>query len=92
MNGWFGEGGKATQATAPNANIVREVLCTLRMRIAAGSATFLIKVKSHRGEPIDEQADDMADEGRQEEDEVSTWTTRTRQMVFKKADEHGGRK
>ena len=92
VNGWIGEGGKAMLATAPNADIMREVLCTLRMRIAAGSATFLIKVKSHRGEPINEQADHMADEGRQEEDDVSTWTTRTGRMVFKKAGEHEGRK
>ena len=61
------------------------------MRITAGSATFLIKVKSHRGKPMNEQADDMADEGRQEEDDVSTWTTRTGRMVFKKAGEHGER-
>ena len=92
VNGWIGEGGKAMLATAPNADIIREVLCTLRMRIAAGSATFLIKEKSHRGEPINEQADDMADEGRQEEEDASTWTTRTGRLVFKKADEHGGRK
>jgi hypothetical protein len=31
VNGWIGEGGKATLATAPNADIMREVLCTLRM-------------------------------------------------------------
>ena len=55
------------------------------MRITAGSATFLIKVKSHRGEPMNEQADDLAEEGRQEEDDASTWTTRTGRMVFKKA-------
>ena len=91
VNGWIGEGGKATLATAPNADIMREVLCSLRMRITAGSATFLIKVKSHRGEPINEQADDMADEGRQEEDDASTWTTRTGRMVFKKAGEHSGK-
>ena len=87
-----GEGGKATLATAPNADIMREVLCSLRMRITAGSATFLIKVKSHRGEPINEQADDLADEGRQEEDNASTWTTRSGRIVFKKAGEHGGKK
>jgi len=91
VNGWIGEGGKATLATAPNADIMREVLCSLRMRIIAGSATFLIKVKSHRGEPINEQADDMA-EGRQEEDDASKWTTRTGRMVFKKAGEHSGKK
>ena len=33
------------------------------------------------------EADDMADEGRQEEYDVSTWTTRTGRMVFKKAGE-----
>ena len=92
VNGWIGEGGKATLATAPNADIMREVLCSLRMRIAAGSATFLVKVKSHRGEPINEQADDLAEEGRREEDDASTWTTRTGRMVFKKAGEHSGKK
>ena len=83
VNGWIGEGGKATLATAPNADIMREVLCSLRMRITVGSATFLIKVKSHRGQPMNVQ--DMADEGRQEEDDASTWTTRTGRMVFKKS-------
>ena len=39
----------------PNVDIMREVLRTLRARIQAGIATFLVKVKSHRGEPINEQ-------------------------------------
>ena len=43
VNAWIGEGGKATLSTPPNADIMREVLCTLRTRITAGSATFLIK-------------------------------------------------
>lgn len=63
VNGWLGKVGKATLATAPNADIMREVLCTLRTRIDAGGSTFLVKVKSHRGEPINEQADDLAEEG-----------------------------
>ena len=92
VNGWIGDGGTATLATAPNADIMREVLCSLQMRITAGSATFLVKVKSHRGEPINEQADDIADEGRPEEDDTSTWTTRTGRTVFKEAGEHSGKK
>ena len=72
VNGWIGEGGKATLATTPNADIMREVLCMLKTRIAAGSATFLIKVKSHRGGPINEQVDDLAVDGRQEADDMST--------------------
>ena len=55
-----GEGGKATLATAPNADITRDVLCTLKTRIDVDGSTFLVKVKSHIGEPIKEQADDLA--------------------------------
>ena len=82
VNAWIGEGGKATLAMSPNADIMREVLCTLRTRIAAGRTIFLIKVKSHRGEPINEQAEDLADEGRREDDAACAWTARTGRMVF----------
>ena len=53
---WVGPGGKATLATAPDADILREIVCLLTQRVRAGRATFLIKVKSHRGEPINERA------------------------------------
>ena len=54
-----GQGGKATLATAPDADILREIICMLTQRVRAGRATFLIKVKSHRGEPINERADTL---------------------------------
>jgi ribonuclease HI len=60
---WVGQGGKATLATAPDADILREIICLLTQRVRAGRATFLIKVKSHRGEPINERADTLAEEG-----------------------------
>jgi hypothetical protein len=50
---WVGQGGKATLATAPDADILREIVCLLTQRMQAGRATFLIKVKS--GEPINER-------------------------------------
>ena len=34
----------------------------LRKRTTAGAATFLVKVKAHRGEPANEEADIQADE------------------------------
>ena len=61
VNGWNGEGGRAALATTPNAEIMREILCLLRARIETVSATFLVKSKSHRGEPINEQVDELAD-------------------------------
>jgi hypothetical protein len=48
--------------------------------VEAGLATFLIKVKSHRGEPIIERADDVADELRRDADEVTAGTVQTEGM------------
>ena len=62
---WVGQGGKATQATAPDADILQKIVCLLTQRVRAGRATFLIKVKTHRGEPINERADTLAEEGRE---------------------------
>jgi hypothetical protein len=41
---------------APDADILGAAIEILRKRIAAGTATFLVKVKAHRGEPANEGA------------------------------------
>jgi len=46
-----GEGGKATLVGAPDTGILLEAIEELRKRTAAGAATFLVKVKAHRGQP-----------------------------------------
>jgi ribonuclease HI len=61
---WVGQGGKATLATASDADILREIVCLLTQRVRAGRATFLIKVKSHCGEPIKTEEDRRVREGR----------------------------
>jgi len=58
---WVGEGGKATLVGAPDANILREAIEELRKRTTAGALTFLVKVKAHRGEPVNEESDIQAD-------------------------------
>jgi ribonuclease HI len=79
---WVGQGGKATLATAPNADILRDVICLLTQRVRAGRATFLIKVKSHRREPINERADTLAEEGREILEDDKRWDDRTDRMTF----------
>jgi ribonuclease HI len=78
---WVGQGGKATLATAPDADILREIVCLLTQRVQAGRATFLIKVKSHRGEPTNERADTLAEEGREISDDDKRWDDRTDRMT-----------
>ena len=79
---WIGQGGRATLADAPDADILREILELLRARIEAGRATFFVKVKSHRGEPMNERADTLAEEGRARPDEEKRWDARTDRMTF----------
>jgi ribonuclease HI len=69
---WVGHGGKTKFATATDTDILREIVCLLTQRVRAGRATFLIKVKSHRGEPINERADTLAEEGREISDDAMT--------------------
>jgi ribonuclease HI len=79
---WVGQGRKATLATAPDADILEEIVCLLTQRVRAGRATFLIKVKSHRGEPINERADTLTEEGREISDDKKRWDVRTDRMTF----------
>jgi len=80
---WVGQGGKATLATATDADILQEIVCQLTQRVRAGRYTFLIKVKSHRGEPINEQADTLAEEGREISYDDKRWDDKTDRMTFK---------
>ena len=54
---WIGEGAKATLVGVANADILEKIIEKLRARIQAGAATFLVKVKAHRGEPLNEEAE-----------------------------------
>jgi len=52
---WVSEGEKATSIGAPDADMSLEAIEELSKRTIAGAATFLVKVKVHRGEPANHQ-------------------------------------
>ncbi len=56
---WVGEGDRTFLVLSVNPDILRMIIGRLRMRITQGTATFLCKVKSHRGESLNEAADDL---------------------------------
>jgi len=78
-----GEGRKATLVGAPDAIILLEAIEELRKRKTAGAATFLVKVKAHRGEPANEEADIQADKAISGKDVPTEWNDRTNRAVFK---------
>jgi len=64
----------------PDADIMRDIVQFLRERIDLGLLTIFIKIKAHRGDPLNEQADRLADEGR--ESENIRWSLPTNRPIF----------
>jgi len=79
---WSGDGGKAMLVGAPDADILLEAIEELRKRTTAGAATFLVKVKAHRGELANEEADIQADKAISGKDIPTEWNDRTNRAVL----------
>ena len=54
----------------------------MRARVLKGARTFMVKVKEHRGETLNENADTQAESARQLPSEHRQWTTRTQTMTY----------
>jgi hypothetical protein len=69
---------------SPNAEILEFIISKLWARIESKAQTFLVKTKAHRGEPLHERADDLADEGRtlEKAGESYQWKDRTTWLVY----------
>jgi len=67
---------------APDADILAAAIEILQKRIAAGTATFLVKEKAYRGEPANEGADVFADKAVSDPKVGKEWCQRTNQAVF----------
>ena len=58
-----GEGGKTSLGNTADDDILEYILSKLTVRITVTSRTFLVKVKAHRGEPLNEGTDDLVEVG-----------------------------
>ena len=58
---WIGCGAKLNLSKSPDADILKVIIVKLQKRVEAGVATLLIKVKTHRGDPLNEEADIRAE-------------------------------
>jgi len=79
---WVREGEKVTLVGAPDANILLEAIEELPKRRTAGAATFLVKVKAHRGEPANEEAEFQVGKAISGKDVPTEWHDRTNRAVF----------
>jgi ribonuclease HI len=86
---WIGSGPRTTLAGHANADIMTSIIECVRERVLRGAHTFLVKVKAHRGEPLNERTDTQAENERQLPSECRQWTTRTKRMTYEWNDNDG---
>ena len=81
---WIDQGGKVSLTNTADAVILEFIIGKLRTRIAANARTFLVKIKAHRDESLNERADDLADEGKTltKTGDSCQWTDRTTRAVY----------
>ena len=79
---WIGSGPRTTLDGDANADIMTSIIECVRERVLKGARTFLVKVKAHRGEPLNERADTQAENIRKLPSECRQWTTRTQRLTY----------
>ncbi len=68
INKWIGGGTKLSLTKTADADVLRAIIVKLQQRVKAKTATLLIKVKAHRGYPLNEEADIRAEMGRMKQE------------------------
>ena len=83
----------ATLVGSTDADTLAAAIEILRKMIAAGTATFLVKAKAHRGEPANEGADILADKAISDLKVSKEWCQRTNRAAFtwRKASREAGK-
>ena len=81
-NGLVGGGAKLSLAKTADADILKTIIIKLQKRVQAKSGTLMLKVKAHRGCPLNEEADIRAEMGRRKPEQQRTWDEPTNRTVF----------
>ncbi len=90
---WVGQGGKTSLVNTTYTDILEYILTNLVARIETRSRTFVVKVKTHRGEPLNEGSDNLVETGRAMEKERDNyrWKERTTRVVYSYYDRNLGK-
>jgi ribonuclease HI len=82
INKWIGGGDKLNLAKTADTDVLKAIIVKLQQRVKAKAATLLVKVKTHRGYPLNEEADIRAEMGRMKSDKEKTWDTSTNRTIY----------
>jgi hypothetical protein len=79
---WIGCGAKLNLSKSPDADVLKRIIIKLQKRVLAGAATLLVKVKAHRGDPLNEETDIRAEMGRRKEIKEVGWNDPTNRTIY----------
>ena len=82
INKWIGGGAKLSLARSPDGGVLKAIIIKLQKRVKAGASTLLIKVKAHRGDPLNEEADIRTEIARLKEEGGKVWETQTDRTIY----------
>ena len=82
VNKWIGGGAKLSLARSPDGNVLKAIIIKLQKRVKAGTSTLLIKVKTHRRDPVNEETYIRAEMGRLKEESEKTWSAQTDRTIY----------
>jgi ribonuclease HI len=82
INKWIGGGAKLSLVRSPDGDVLKAIIIKLQKRVKAGAATLLIKIKTHRGDPLNEEADIRAEIGRLKEEGEKVWESQTDRTIY----------
>jgi len=86
INKWIGGGAKLSLAKTADADIIKTIVIKLQKRVQTKAGTLLLKVKVHRGCPLNEEADIRAEMGRMKPEQERTWDETTNRTIFQWSD------
>ena len=78
----IGKGAKLSLARSPDGDVLKDIIIKLQKRVKTGVATLLIKVKTYRGEPLNEETDIRSEIGRLKEESEKTWNVQIDRTIY----------
>ncbi len=74
--------GKLRLVRSPDGDVLKAIIIKLQTRVKTGAVTLLIKVKAHRGDPLNEEADIRAEIDRLKEESEKVWDDQTDRTIY----------
>ena len=67
---------------SPDADVLKDIVLKLQRRVEAGAMTLMIKVKTHRGDPLNEEVDIRVELDRLKEYKETIWNDSSDRTVY----------